>query len=553
MTGSTAGRAWLVAAALTVAAMVPLPAAAQQGIDFDLRDWTKQGPDEVGDWQVASDGSEVVQQLNDDPTYFVSPETVASGTITGVFEVQTTSDDDYIGFVFGYRGPTTDDPFAYDHLLFDWKGASQGGFGDCTSEEGFALTRIRGQLSEEPDERREGNGMVLPVNWCHEQAEDDPRAKVLATDWGEGRGWEANTEYAFALDYAPDRVRIRIDGETIFDVAGDFPEGSFGFYNYSQKQVRYSGFRAGPTEPEERLSGEDRFDTSVAISQDAWADGAADAVVLTRSDVFADALAGTPLAVSVGGPLLITDRDQLVPAVRDEIRRALGSDTSKTVHLLGGPVALSAEVESAVRALGYRTQRLAGEDRIETAIRIARELPTIDAFLVTTGYNFPDALAAGPAAVQVDGAVLLSVDGEPAPATVAFMDGRPDVPRYAIGGPAANAHPEATPVFGPDRIRSTVAVAEEFFDAPGVAGLARADDFPDSLAGGAHVAMGLPELGRAGGPMLLTPTTELAGPVESWLCDHADTLEHAFVYGGSVAVSDGVGDQAQDRVDGKGC
>ena len=38
-----------------------------------------------------------------------------------------------------------------------------------------------------------------------------------------------------------------------------------------------------------------------------------------------------------------------------------------------------------------------------------------------------------------------------------------------------------------------------------------------------------------------------------WLVANADTLEHAFVYGGSVAVSDGVGEQAQDRVDGKGC
>ncbi len=345
------GRVVLVTGMVAVLAG-PVPVGAQESIDFDLRTWTKQGPDEVGDWEVSADGLEVIQQLNDDPTYFVSPETVTSGTITGVFEVQTTSDDDFIGFVFGYTGPTADDPFAYDHLVFDWRENSQGGYGDCTAQEGFSLMRVKGQLSEDPDERREGNGMVLPVHWCHEQVVNDPRVQVLARKWGDGLGWEANTEYAFTLDYSPDRVRVAIDGETIFDVAGTFPAGSFGFYNYSQKDVRYSGFRSRPTEPEPRLSGEDRFDTAVAISQDAWADGAADAVVLTRSDVFADALAGTPLAVAKGGPLLITDRDQLVPAVRSEIRRLLGSDTSKTVYLLGGPVALDASVQSSVQSHG---------------------------------------------------------------------------------------------------------------------------------------------------------------------------------------------------------
>ncbi len=234
-------------------AALGLPAAAQtasQPIDFDLRQWTKQGPESVGEWQVADDGSEVIQRRNDDPTYFVSPERLTSATITGTFEVQTTGDDDFIGFVIGYNGPTQDQPFAYDHLLFDWKQSKQS-WGGCEAQEGFTLTRVSGTYSQDPDERREGNGAVIPINWCHEQQQDDPRAEVLATKWGDGLGWEDNTEYQFRLDYSPDQVTIAIDGEQVLQVDGSFPTGSFGFYNYSQADVRYSGFSAAekPTQP----------------------------------------------------------------------------------------------------------------------------------------------------------------------------------------------------------------------------------------------------------------------------------------------------------------
>ncbi len=548
-----------LSATAAVAMPSPIAAAADTAIDFDLRTWSQQGDPDTGQWDVAADGSEVIQQLNDDPTYFVSPETFAAATITGRFEVQTSSDDDIIGFVIGYGGPTAGDDFTYDHLVFDWKQSDQGGYGDCTARAGFTLMRIDGTLSETPDERAEGNGFVVPVQWCHEQVEDDPRAEVLATDWGPERGWEDNTEYAFRVEYTPERIRIFIDDELIFDVFGSFPEGSFGFYNYSQASVRYSGFASAPApeeeEPptEERLSGDNRFDTSVAISQDSWENGEADAVVLARADVFADSLAGTPLAVDKRGPLLITRRDNLQDEVAAEIQRVLGSDTSKTVYLLGGEAALDATVHAAVVALGYEVVRISGDNRIETAVAIANELSTVDVVLLTNGFNFPDALAAGPAAANVGGAVLLTGDGTAPAATDAYLATLAGVERYAIGGPAAAAYPDATPVVGANRVATAVAVAVEFFDDPTIIGMARMDDFPDSLGGGAHIATGLPELGRIGGPMVLTPPSSLASAVSEYLCANEASLERLFVYGGNAAVDEAVAAEAEDRVDGTGC
>ena len=58
-----------------------------------------------------------------------------------------------------------------------------------------------------------------------------------------------------------------------------------------------------------RLGGADRIQTAIAISQNSFPTaGSAAAVVLTRSEGFADGVAGTPLAISVGGPMLLTER-----------------------------------------------------------------------------------------------------------------------------------------------------------------------------------------------------------------------------------------------------
>ena len=77
---------------------------------------------------------------------------------------------------------------------------------------------------------------------------------------------------------------------------------------------------AGPAAADSavRLGGEDRIETSVAISQASYPKaGSAQAVVLARADDFADALAGTPFAVHVGGPLLITGKAALdVPCAK---------------------------------------------------------------------------------------------------------------------------------------------------------------------------------------------------------------------------------------------
>jgi hypothetical protein len=214
-----------------------LDSVASAQVPVNLNTWSKKGPAGNGNWIVAADGSNVLQTINGNPTFFVSPNNFINTTVEGSFGVETTGDDDFIGFVFGFKTPEgtgTD----FDFLLFDWKQSNQSG-----STAGFTLSRVL------------GNNPQLFNN--HQTSQTG--YTVLAADVGPGKGWADNVVYGFSLTYRDDRITIGIDGgafnnQTIFDVGltdvdpngtifnGAFPDGQFGFYNYSQASVRYRGF-----------------------------------------------------------------------------------------------------------------------------------------------------------------------------------------------------------------------------------------------------------------------------------------------------------------------
>ncbi len=119
----------------------------------------------------------------------------------------------------------------------------------------------------------------------------------------------------------------------------------------------------------ERLSVSDPIGGAVAISQARFPSGAPASVVLATTNGFADALAAAPLLGQ--SPLLLTPTDVLALPVVNEIRRLLPDGGE--VILLGGTEAISATVETQLQTEGYQTVRLAGPDRIGTAVEVARE------------------------------------------------------------------------------------------------------------------------------------------------------------------------------------
>lgn len=310
----------------------------------------------------------------------------------------------------------------------------------------------------------------------------------------------------------------------------------------------------------QRLGGSDRVDTAITVADTSYGTAKATIAVLSRSDNFADALAGNALAAQKKGPLLLTGTAALDPRVKDALKRNV--QPGGTVYVLGGVNALSPAVANAVQSLGFTVKRLEGQNRYATATRIAAEIsPRPHTVMVATGRNFPDALAAGAAAASdpAGGVVILSDDAALPPESKAYLAGVDPVTTamYGVGRQGYKAFTtmpvtysaRVIPLAGQTRYETALAVAGNgtLFTNPTMAGIATGAAWPDALAGGAMV-------GAGHGPLLLADGDSLISDELIWL--HMQGLARHFtqleVFGGTNAVPDSAATGAADAAWGAG-
>lgn len=337
--------------------------------------------------------------------------------------------------------------------------------------------------------------------------------------------------------------------------------------NASWEATWQIGASTAPARPvADRIGGADRVDTSVKASQwsfDSLGTGGRQAAsaVISRSDLFADALAGNALAAEKDGPLFMTGTTSLDPRVAAELTRILPRGAN--VYILGGTKALSTQIDTQVGALGFTPVRVAGDgrayadDRYGTAQAIADEVTgwhyangyrvadsAPHSVFVATGLDYPDALAAGAAAAQdPDGAgvVMLSDGTSLLPWTQAYL-AKLDPAKthvYTVGGQATTAVAKAfpqwkgltTPLAGANRYETAYQVATHSVFGPTLSevGIATAANWPDALSGGALI-------GLQHGPLLLAGPTGLTPQEASVL--RTPGLGGLAVFGGKSVVSD---------------
>jgi len=136
---------------------------------------------------------------------------------------------------------------------------------------------------------------------------------------------------------------------------------------------------------DDRLSGNDRYETAIAIAEAGWANGA-DTVILAAgdNDNLVDALAAASLAGQENAPILLTPKASLNAKVSAAIKD-LGA---KKVYIIGAAQGL----ENAVKALGVDVKVLAGESRWATADAINAELKDVKGTFVVAYNGLADAL-----------------------------------------------------------------------------------------------------------------------------------------------------------------
>lgn len=150
----------------------------------------------------------------------------------------------------------------------------------------------------------------------------------------------------------------------------------------------------------ERISGIDRYDTAVKASQETFKNESKYVVIASGED-FIDALVGGSLTSQVNAPLLLVKKNSVSKEVLEEIKRL----EPEEIFILGGANTISEKVEKEIANLGFKIERLAGKDRVETALKISGKRfrlsePTSQASgdldAAIDGNDFADALSAGP-------------------------------------------------------------------------------------------------------------------------------------------------------------
>ncbi|MHA7139614.1 cell wall-binding repeat-containing protein [Rossellomorea arthrocnemi] len=152
----------------------------------------------------------------------------------------------------------------------------------------------------------------------------------------------------------------------------------------------------------DRVSGTNRYDTSVKVSQQGWP-GGADTVVIAVGDNFPDALAGAPLAHKMKAPILLVSNTSIPGNVNREIDRL----NVKNAYILGGQSVVSLKIEQQLESKGLVVKRVAGKDRYATASKIA-EIVGGNKAVVTYGENFPDSLSIASYAASKTMPILLT-------------------------------------------------------------------------------------------------------------------------------------------------
>ena len=215
----------------------------------NLNTWTAESYPAVqgfnpGIWTVAGDGNSVVQSVNGQPTFFYSDFNAQGSAFTGTINVSG-GDDDYIGFALGFNPGDTLNGSA-NYLLIDWKQGTQDfNFGSPSdspggiADRGLAVSRVTGVPTADEF-------------WQHTDynTTNSPGGQGL-TELARGAnlgdtGWVQNTDYEFTFDFGPNNLKVFVDGALELDILGAFNNGRFGFYNFSQASVTYSGFTKDP-------------------------------------------------------------------------------------------------------------------------------------------------------------------------------------------------------------------------------------------------------------------------------------------------------------------
>ncbi|NMA68871.1 MAG: cell wall-binding protein [Desulfitobacterium sp.] len=280
----------------------------------------------------------------------------------------------------------------------------------------------------------------------------------------------------------------------------------------------------------ERIAGNNRYETAVEIAKSGWSNS--HYAIIASGENYPDALCASPLAAKNNAPILLTPAKNL----HMETKKQLLALNVKEVYIIGGTGVVSNKVADEISDLGIRVSRLAGANRYETSLAVAKEIEHFDRAVVASGLSFQDVLSIAPIASKEGMPILMTPKDRISSELRKILHNNANT-TYVLGDTGRisntvyNQLPSPKRLTGANWYEMNTNIIESFAHALDVSTcyLATGNTYPDALAGSVLASL-------KGSPILLVGSP-LNKASQDFLKGYAPDIQKVVAFGGTGVIS----------------
>lgn len=288
----------------------------------------------------------------------------------------------------------------------------------------------------------------------------------------------------------------------------------------------------------QRISGENRVQTSIEVSKKMFKEGT-NKVVLANQDNYSDVLTAAPFAKANNASLLYVSSNSISKEVMSEIARL----KAKEITIIGGEKSVDEGLKKELEKRNFKVDRLSGADRYKTSAQIAAKLinDKTTTLEIASGENYADALSLNNAAEKDKAPILLvrvnaidksveDVIKSSKASLVNIAGGEKSVSESTKSNIKKISNATVNRIGGADRYETSILLAK-YSGAKEVVVVASGENFADAL-------VAAPFSAKQKGAILLTNKDKLGQNAEQFIKD--TKFNKSYVIGGEKSVSEDV-------------
>lgn len=217
---------------------------------------------------------------------------------------------------------------------------------------------------------------------------------------------EDNKENVITINFTVNYVDTSKEDETFtIQISGNDLKDVHEFYDFIKEEGRV---QVGAS----KIQGDTRFETAVAIADEAHGTTTPSKVVLVNATSMIDGLTAAPLAAKLEAPVLLTNKEELPKATLDYIKNVKKTHSDAEITIVGGTGVVSDTVKKQLQEIGVKVDRVGGVDRHATSVAVAVKLEKLagtelDKAFVVAATGEADAMSIAPIAADTKAPIIV--------------------------------------------------------------------------------------------------------------------------------------------------